>query len=50
MTSSTLAALIAIAAGLYIFFSPRRLVSLAIVLSYVTLGYLSGCKETTFGS
>lgn len=49
MTSSVLAALLAIAAGLYIFFSGRRLVTGAMVLTFITLGYLAGDTDTTFG-
>lgn len=50
MTSSTLAALLLIAAGLYIFFSPKRLVTAAMVIALVTLGYISGNRGTAFGS
>lgn len=49
MTSSVLAALLAIAAGLYIFLSGRRLATGAMVLAFVTLGYLAGNTGTTFG-
>lgn len=49
MTSSVLAALLAIAAGLYIFFSARRLATAAMVLAFITLGYISGNGNTAFG-
>lgn len=49
MTSSILAALLAIAAGIYIFFSGRRLTTGAMVLVFVTLGYISGNENTAFG-
>jgi len=49
VTSSVLAALLAIAAGLYIFFSSNRLSTAAMVIAFITLGYLSGNTGTTFG-
>lgn len=49
MTSSVFAALLAIAAGLYIFFSARRLATGAMVLAFVTLGYIAGDTDTAFG-
>lgn len=49
MTSSILAALLAIAAGLYIFLSGRRLATGAMVLALVTLGYIAGNEDTTVG-
>lgn len=49
MTSSVLAALLAIAAGAYVFFSPRRLQAAAIALAFITLGYISGNQSTSFG-
>jgi hypothetical protein len=49
MTSSVLAALLAIATGLYIFFSARRLATTALVTTFVTLGYIAGDTDTTFG-
>jgi hypothetical protein len=49
MTSSVLAALLAIAAGGYILFSQRRLATAALVVAFVTLGYISGSQHTSFG-
>jgi hypothetical protein len=49
MTSSVLAALLAIAAGLYVFLSAKRLATGAMVLAFVTLGYLAGNSDTAFG-
>lgn len=50
MTSSILAAILAIIAALFILFSPRRIASAALVLACVTLGYISGNGNTKFGS
>lgn len=50
MTSSVLAALLAIATGIYVFLSARRLATGAMVLAFITLGYISGNESTTFGS
>jgi len=49
MTSSVLAALLAIAAGIYIFLSGRRLATAALVIAFITLGYIAGDTDTTFG-
>jgi hypothetical protein len=49
MTSSVLAALLLMAAGLYIFFSAKRLATAALVIAFITLGYISGDTDTTFG-
>jgi hypothetical protein len=50
MTSSILAALLLIAAALYVFFSAKRLATAALVIAFITLGYISGNNDTTFGS
>lgn len=49
MTSSILAALLAIAALVYILFSGRKLATTALVLAFITLGYISGNDNTAFG-
>lgn len=50
MTSSILAAILAIIAALFILFSPRKIGAAALVLAFVTLGYISGNSDTKFGS
>lgn len=49
MTSPVLAALLAIGATLYVFFSPRRRMDFSVVVSCITLGYISGNGDTTVG-
>jgi hypothetical protein len=49
MTSSVLAALLAIAAALHIWFSGNRISTALMTFGFITLGYVSGNGSTTFG-
>lgn len=49
MTSSILAALLAIAGALYILTSGRRIHASITALAFVTLGYIAGNADTAFG-
>lgn len=50
MTSSILAALLVIVLAVYILTSARKIAAGALALAFITLGYLSGNDDTTFGS
>jgi len=49
VTSSILAALLLVAVGVYILFSPRKIPAALLALAFITLGYISGNADTTFG-
>lgn len=49
MTISGLAALLAIAGGLWVWRAGNRMINLVVALGFITLGYISGNTETTVG-